>query len=136
MRYLVVSTTNRPDVVEYLDLTVDVLIPSDGTATVLDEDWGADTGELLVIDRPPQEVEVRLSVPPVLPAGEYRLEVWAGTEFGGVLREDALSFRLSPRPDDSGESLRRRRAVQPAVSWEVQEITQVPAAARSSSCGA
>jgi ABC-type polysaccharide/polyol phosphate transport system ATPase subunit len=112
-------------------LSVAFVLHNEAGVTVLDEDWGADTGEQLVIDRPPQEVEARLTVPPVLPAGEYRLEVWAGTEFGGILREEALSFRLTPRPDDSGESLRRRRAVQPAVSWAVEEVADVRTGSRS-----
>jgi ABC-2 type transport system ATP-binding protein/lipopolysaccharide transport system ATP-binding protein len=89
---------------------------------VLDEDWSADTGGSLEPERVPQEYEVRLTVPPVLAAGEYALVAWAGTPYATVLRERALVFRLRPRPDDTTESVERRRLVQPGVVWSVRAL--------------
>jgi ABC-type polysaccharide/polyol phosphate transport system ATPase subunit len=89
---------------------------------VLDEDWGADTGSEVLPERLPQEYEARLTVPPVLPAGDYRLEVWIGNMYASPVREEALSFRLRPRPDDLAESLTRIRAVQAPVDWLVEPV--------------
>jgi ABC-2 type transport system ATP-binding protein/lipopolysaccharide transport system ATP-binding protein len=91
-------------------------------AHVLDEDWGEDTGGTLLPANIPQEYSARLTVPPVLPAGDYRLEVWVGTTFETLMREDALVFRLRPRPDDLAESLQRMRAVQPSVAWTMEPV--------------
>ena len=92
-------------------------------APVLDEDWGADTGDDLGLETVPQDFAARLEVPGMLPAGDYRLEVWVGTPSDTLLREDALRFRIVPRPDDLDESLRRRRAAQPGVTWTVDKLS-------------
>jgi hypothetical protein len=93
---------------------------------VLDEDWGADTGEALGVVSVPQDYSARLDVPGMLPAGDYRLEFWVGTASETLLRDDALRFRIAPRPDDLEESLRRRRAAQPEVTWTVDELSSTP----------
>jgi ABC-2 type transport system ATP-binding protein/lipopolysaccharide transport system ATP-binding protein len=91
---------------------------------VLDEVWGADTGGVLTIDDPPQEVEANLTVPPVLPAGDYVLGVWLGSSYDGkFLDVEALRFRVWPRPDDPADVIERDRVAQPAVEWNVRRIT-------------
>jgi ABC-2 type transport system ATP-binding protein/lipopolysaccharide transport system ATP-binding protein len=93
---------------------------------VLDEDWGADTGGELRPVQVPQDYSARLGVPAMLPSGNYRLDVWVGTSVETLLREEALSFRVAPRPEDVDEAIRRRRAAQPAVRWTVEEVAAIP----------
>jgi ABC-2 type transport system ATP-binding protein/lipopolysaccharide transport system ATP-binding protein len=91
---------------------------------VLDEVWGADTGGVLKVDAPPLEVEATLTVPPVLPAGDYVLGVWLGSSYDGkFLDVEALRFRVWPRPDDPADVIERDRVAQPAVEWNVSRIT-------------
>jgi ABC-type polysaccharide/polyol phosphate transport system ATPase subunit len=90
---------------------------------VLDEVWGADTGGVLTIDDPPQEVEANLTVPPVLPAGDYVLGVWLGSSYDGKFLDlEALRFRVWPRSDDPADVSERDRIAQPAVEWNVRRI--------------
>jgi ABC-type polysaccharide/polyol phosphate transport system ATPase subunit len=100
-------------------LSVAFVVRDHDGVVVLDEDWGADTGQSLMPDELPAEYEVRLTIPPVLPARDYRVELWLGTAFETVLRRELLSFHVSPRPDDMDESIRRKRVVQPGVTWQV-----------------
>jgi ABC-type polysaccharide/polyol phosphate transport system ATPase subunit len=87
---------------------------------VINQDWGVDTGRGLVSTTLPAEYEAVLTIPPVLPAGEYMLGVWIGTRFDTFIHEHALTFRLWPHPDDNAAELDRDRAVQPAVAWEMR----------------
>ncbi|MEP6811381.1 MAG: ABC transporter ATP-binding protein [Actinomycetota bacterium] len=103
-------------------MSIAFVVRDDSGTTVLDEDWGADTGGEIPPGPLPHAYEARLTVPPVLPAGGYRLEVWLGTPFETLLRSDVLSFQLAPRADDMDESIRRRRLVQPPVAWALTEL--------------
>jgi hypothetical protein len=87
---------------------------------VLEEVWGVDTGGVLTIDSAPQEIEATLSVPPVLPAGDYVLGVWIGSNYENFLEQEALRFRVWPRPDDPSEIVERDRTAQPHVAWSVR----------------
>ena len=87
---------------------------------VLEEVWGADTGGVLTVDTTPQEIEARLTVPPVLPAGDYVLVVWIGSSYDTFLEEEVLRFKVWPRPDDSTRMLERDRVTQPEVAWELR----------------
>jgi ABC-type polysaccharide/polyol phosphate transport system ATPase subunit len=90
---------------------------------VLEEVWGLDTGGVLTIDDPPQEVEARLTIPPVLPSGDYVLGVWLGSDYDGKLLDlEALRFRVWPRPEDPADVIERDRVAQPAVEWDVRRI--------------
>jgi ABC-type polysaccharide/polyol phosphate transport system ATPase subunit len=86
---------------------------------VLEEVWGVDTGGVLSIERPPQEIDALLTVPPVLPAGDYVLGVWIGSNYERFLDVEALRFRVWPRADDPSEIVERDRVVQPHVEWRV-----------------
>ena len=86
---------------------------------VLDEVWGADTGRVLEVEHPPQEIVARLTVPPLLPAGDYVLSVWLGSSYDTLLNEEALRFRVWPRADDASGSVERDRVVQPGVEWQI-----------------
>ncbi len=68
----------------------------------------------------PGEHAVRLTIPPILPAGEYIAGVRIGTQDGSHVYEELLHFTLLPRPDDRDEAIRRRRTAQPVVRWDVE----------------
>jgi ABC-2 type transport system ATP-binding protein/lipopolysaccharide transport system ATP-binding protein len=103
-------------------LTVSFVVRDDDGVVVLDEDWGTDTGAAIMPSELPVEYEARLTIPPVLPARGYRVDLWMGTPYETVLRREVLSFRLAPRPDDLDDSLRRKRVVQPPVTWRVERV--------------
>ena len=87
---------------------------------VLDEVWGEHGSDVLAIDDPPHEVDVALSIPPVLPAGDYLLGVWVGSSYDSFLEQEVLRFRVWPRAEDPADELDRDRVVQPPVRWEVR----------------
>jgi homopolymeric O-antigen transport system ATP-binding protein len=95
---------------------------------VLEEIWGADTGNALVPDRVPGEYEATLTIPPILAAGDYIVSVWIGTGYTDkFVSEQALGFRLWPHPDDESKGFSRSRVVQPGVRWEVRPVPPVAA---------
>jgi ABC-type polysaccharide/polyol phosphate transport system ATPase subunit len=87
---------------------------------VLDEVWG-EHGDVLAVDEP-SEIEARLSVPPILPAGDYVLGVWIGSTYDSFLEQEVLRFRVWPRADDPADEVGRDRVVQPPVRWLVQKV--------------
>ena len=87
---------------------------------VLDEVWGEHGSDALAIDDPPHEVEVALTLPPVLPAGDYLLGVWIGSSYDSFLEQEVLRFRVWPRAEDPADELDRDRVVQPLVRWDVR----------------
>ena len=87
---------------------------------VLDEVWGEHGPDVLAIDDPPREVDVALTVPPVLPAGDYLLGVWIGSSYDSFLEQEVLRFRVWPRAEDPADELDRDRVVQPPVRWQVR----------------
>jgi ABC-2 type transport system ATP-binding protein/lipopolysaccharide transport system ATP-binding protein len=87
---------------------------------VLDEGWGEHGGEVLLVHDPPREIEAAITVPPILPAGDYLLGVWIGSSYDSFLEQEVLRFRVWPRADDPAEALERDRIVQPPVRWEVR----------------
>ena len=89
---------------------------------VLDEDWGADTGGVLVPTALPQEYVARMVVPPILAPGDYVLVAWVGTQLGAVVQREVLSFRLWPAARDTAEAVNRGRVVQPGVQWAVEQV--------------
>jgi homopolymeric O-antigen transport system ATP-binding protein len=94
---------------------------------VLDQAWGVDTGNTLDAQQVPTEYEARLTIPPLLAAGDYIVGVWIGTPYDVLLDEQALRFRLWPRPDDRSKALERNRVVQPDVRWDVRAVDSTPA---------
>ena len=87
---------------------------------VLDEVWGTDTGGTLSVERAPQEFAANVTVPAILPAGDYVMSVWLGSAYDTLLSEEALRFRVWPRPEDRVEVVERDRIVQPPVRWELR----------------
>jgi hypothetical protein len=87
---------------------------------VLDEVWGGHGSSVLAIDDPPHEVAVALSIPPLLPAGDYLLGVWIGSSYDSFLEQEVLRFRVWPRAEDPADDLDRDRVVQPPVRWDVR----------------
>ena len=64
--------------------------------------------------------EVELALPPVLPAGDHVLGLWAGTATGEVYDREVLHLDVAPRLTDPDEMARRRRTVSPHVAWTVR----------------
>jgi ABC-type polysaccharide/polyol phosphate transport system ATPase subunit len=64
--------------------------------TVVDEVWGADTGATLAVEDVPAEFEARVTLPPLLPVGDFVLGVWIGSSYETFLEEEALRFRVWP----------------------------------------
>ncbi len=89
---------------------------------VLNEDWGMDTGGTLVATTVPAQYEAKLTIPPILPAGDYMVGVWIGTRYDTFVYEHALGFRLWPHPNDPSMTLDRNRVVQPPVEWDVRAL--------------
>jgi len=89
---------------------------------VLDEVWGLDTGDSLSPEHVPAEYEARLTVPPLLAAGDYVVGVLIGTRYDVLVEEQALGFRLWPHPEDQSKALARNRVLQPRVQWEVRAV--------------
>ena len=87
---------------------------------VLDEVWGEHGADVLAIDDPPREVDVALTVPPILPAGDYLLGVWLGSSYDSFLEQEVLRFRVWPRADDPADEVDRDRVAQPPVRWHVR----------------
>jgi ABC-type polysaccharide/polyol phosphate transport system ATPase subunit len=87
---------------------------------VLDEVWGEHGSDVLTIDDPPRQVDVALTVPPILPAGDYLLGVWIGSSYDSFLEQEVLRFRVWPRAEDPADELDRDRVVQPPVRWQVR----------------
>jgi ABC-type polysaccharide/polyol phosphate transport system ATPase subunit len=90
---------------------------------LLDEVWEDDERGVLAADRLPQEYEASLTIPPVLPAGEYVTRCWIGSTYETVVDErHALGFRLWPRPEERTAVLAGDRLVQPPVEWRMRQI--------------
>jgi ABC-type polysaccharide/polyol phosphate transport system ATPase subunit len=87
---------------------------------VLDEVWGEHGSDVLAIEDPPCEVDVALTVPPILPAGDYLLGVWLGSSYDSFLEQEVLRFRVWPRADDPADEVDRDRVAQPPVRWQVR----------------
>ena len=87
---------------------------------LLDEVWGEHSADVLTIEDAPREVDVALTVPPILPAGDYLLGVWIGSSYDSFLEQEVLRFRVWPKADDPADALDRDRVVQPPVRWQVR----------------
>jgi len=87
---------------------------------VIEEVWGADSGAVLSIEDPPREVEATITIPAVLPAGDYVLGVWIGSQYETFLELEALRFRVWPQPGDPTGLTDRDRIAQPPVEWRVR----------------
>ena len=85
---------------------------------VFHEGW-ADHASLGESIGAPGEYEAVLTVPAVLPAGEYTLGVWIGTEVEDLFWEEPLRFRLQPTSHDREEAIRRSRVIQLSSPWRV-----------------
>jgi len=88
---------------------------------LIDESWADRTGGVPVEDFSPGEYTVVLSIPPVLPAGQYVTGVWFGTEYDDYVKGPIMHIDVLPRVEDRQEQLVRRRVVQPPVTWELRQ---------------
>jgi ABC-type polysaccharide/polyol phosphate transport system ATPase subunit len=85
---------------------------------VLDEGL-FDVAELVGGLDAPGRYDVRLALPGILPAGEYVLGVWLGSNAGVVRDGEVLRFRVLPSARDRAELGTRRRVLGPAGRWVV-----------------
>jgi ABC-2 type transport system ATP-binding protein/lipopolysaccharide transport system ATP-binding protein len=104
-----------------LDLSVYLL--NQTGVTVLHESWSDARSPHESADLP-GEYDACLTIPPVLPAGEYLVCVWIGFPsnlegFETLVDQEALKVEVLPRPDDLADSVMRDRVAQPRVSWQV-----------------
>ena len=114
----IVARTAVSDLNMYMWVTA-----SDGTI-MLHEAW-ADQRDLPPLAATPGTYLVRLSVPPVLRAGDYVVGIWLGSDYTTFFSRDALTFSVVPGADDRQESIARRRMIQPRVSWSTPATTLV-----------
>jgi ABC-2 type transport system ATP-binding protein/lipopolysaccharide transport system ATP-binding protein len=98
-----------------LDLAVVVRTP--GGVRVIDEAWG-DRRDPPQLSAVPGQREVRLTLPGILAAGRYIVEVWLGTSERNFFWEDVLRFDVVPRFDDRREWAHRDRLVQVEPRWD------------------
>jgi ABC-type polysaccharide/polyol phosphate transport system ATPase subunit len=113
-------------------LSIALTVENQAGVKLLHEDSATETGSVLTPGRLPQEYVARLTVPPVLPAGDYSAGCWIGSVYETVLEEPKLlGFRLWPRPDERNENLMRARLLQPPVKWDVRPIESGEAAGNS-----
>ena len=111
----IVARTAVSDLNMYMWVTA-----SDGTI-MLHEAW-ADQRDLPPLAATPGTYLVRLSVPPVLRAGDYVVGIWLGSDYTTFFSRDALTFSVVPGADDRQESIARRRMIQPRVSWSTERL--------------
>jgi ABC-2 type transport system ATP-binding protein/lipopolysaccharide transport system ATP-binding protein len=93
-------------------LDMSVLIFNASGMRVLDEAWSDTEGS-----RPdrPGTYTVRISVPPVLNVGEYRIGIWVGTRYDTLLFEQAAAtFRL-----EGSTKGRPERAIELYLPWQL-----------------
>jgi ABC-type polysaccharide/polyol phosphate transport system ATPase subunit len=87
-------------------------------ARVFEEAW-SDTRDGAGVAIDGGEYDAVLTVPPILPPGEYVVALWAGTYYETFLESDVMRLLVKPRPDDRQEWIERPRIVQPRVTWTV-----------------
>jgi hypothetical protein len=107
-----------------LDMGV-YLLATDGTA-LLNEIWSDQPGLPELIPERGRYL-ARIRIPPVLPAGDYVIGLWLGTEHVNFFDREVLRFSLLPDPGDRHEALGRRRMIQPPVTWSRERIGGAPA---------
>jgi hypothetical protein len=103
-----------------IDFTV-YLMNAHGVRVV--EEALSDYRDLIVPTSIPCDLTATLRIPPVLPAGDYVVGIRLDSHYEDYVEEgNVLRFRLLPSPRDSQESVARRRAAQPLVSWDVEGL--------------
>jgi hypothetical protein len=65
------------------------------------------------------EHEAVLTIPPVLPPGEYTVGAWLGTTSEDFFWEDVLTVQVQPTSQDRAEPISRNRAIQLARPWRL-----------------
>jgi ABC-type polysaccharide/polyol phosphate transport system ATPase subunit len=100
------------------ELDVAVYIRNRQGVQVLSENW-SDIG-MRPRSAVPHGYEVAVTIPPILAPGDYVMGVWIGTEHQSFVSQEAVGFRVWPRPDDTQGALERKRLVQPAVRWDIR----------------
>jgi ABC-type polysaccharide/polyol phosphate transport system ATPase subunit len=84
---------------------------------VFDEGW-TDTNTARTVQ--PGEYVARVTVPPILNAGDYSVGFWFGSPYGGIIsEEDVVRFRLEG--DAKG---RDARLVQLNLPWEMERVRE------------
>ena len=99
-------------------LEVAVWVTNDEGLRVLDEGL-LDVPSLAGALDEPGTHNVVLALPAILPAGNFLLGVWLGSEAGLIIEREVLRFTVLPRVGDRDEMGRRKRMASPAVTWTV-----------------
>ena len=104
-------------------LDIEIYLLNGKGVQVLSESW-SDTGSVVYPQNAPEEFEASLTIPPILAADDYIVGVCMETPNETFVCTETLGFRLWPRPDDRDSATRRRRVVQPEVSWRLSAVSE------------
>jgi ABC-type polysaccharide/polyol phosphate transport system ATPase subunit len=100
------------------DLLVGIsLVNERGMRVIYDfwSDWDTEGG----FADEPGRYRARVTLPGLLPAGAYIVEAVLSDEHEVFVRQEVLTLKIAPRPDDRQEWINRQRAVQPRLEWLV-----------------
>jgi lipopolysaccharide transport system ATP-binding protein len=111
-------------------LDVGIYVFSRSGARLLDE-FFSDAEELGLDTEEGGEYEVLITIPPVLPAGDYVLWVWCSSRFETHFEREVLTFRLWPRPEDRSEAVERNRLIQPPITWHARSLDRMESLAEA-----
>jgi homopolymeric O-antigen transport system ATP-binding protein len=90
---------------------------------LINEAWADTSDGVPSLNLSPGEYACVLGLPPVLPSGQFTIGVWFGNELEDYLtRTELMAIEIIPRHDDRQESLTRRRAIRPDVSWQLDVL--------------
>jgi ABC-type polysaccharide/polyol phosphate transport system ATPase subunit len=73
----------------------------------------------LALGGAPGDRDLRLTVPPLLPVGDYVVGLWVGNDHETFAHGEALTLSILPLPTDRQGTV--HGAVRPAVRWSVEE---------------
>jgi ABC-type polysaccharide/polyol phosphate transport system ATPase subunit len=102
-------------------LDIGIYLFSRGGIRLLDE-FFSDVEEFGLDAKEDGEYDMLVTLPPVLPSGDYVLWVWCASRFETYFEREVLTFRLWPRPEDRREAVERSRLLQPPVSWRARSL--------------
>jgi len=103
-------------------LEVAVWVTNDDGLRILDEGLFDVPSLAGALDQPGAH-EVVLDLPPILPAGNFLLGIWLGSDAGQIIDREVLRLTVLPRVGDRDEMGRRRRLASPATRWTVDGRT-------------
>jgi ABC-type polysaccharide/polyol phosphate transport system ATPase subunit len=99
-------------------IDVGVWIDNEKGLRIIEEGLFDDSTCAGCLDRP-GVWEATMTLPPLLPAGQFTIGVFVGAHHVTLVDDDFLRFRVNPRATDSSYATTRSRAASPDVRWTV-----------------